>query len=233
MMNSNYQEIKLKKTCSLIFFQTSKQIDKKFKDWKKNQPDRGSMVTIYSDTKLLGNVIRYHDKDNGVLKANNPNLLTIALAESLAENLDFNDSNEVYWGDPQTYFKDLLITSLIEIQEYNNYDSYWWDTPMSTIKDIKKFYQTYQTELVEDKDNYQSLLSLFIDFTYNTHEKLKLIENTIWEKEDITIGKGTLKNSSPLTLTFEKLNDKLLIFIHEIALPFIWGICFDRFNNLN
>lgn len=229
MMNSNYQEIKLKKTCSLIFFQTSKQIDEKFKDWKKNQPDRGSMVTIYSDTKLLGNVIRYHDKDNGVLKANNPNLLTIALAESLAENLDFNDLNEVYWGDPQTYFKDLLITSLIEIQEYNNYDSYWWDTPMSTIKDIKKFYQTYQTELVEDKDNYQSLLSLFIDFTYNTREKLKLIENTIWEKEDITTGKGTFKNSSPLTLTF----DKLLIFIHEIALPFIWGICFDRFNNLN
>jgi len=191
------------------------------------------MVTIYSDTKLLGNVIRYHDKDKSVLKANNPNLLTIALAESLVENLDFNVLNEVYWRDSQTYFKDFLITSLIEIQEYNNYDSYWWDNPMSTTKKIEKFYQTYQTELVEDKDKYQSLLSLFIDFTYNTCENLKLIENTVWEKENITIGKGSLKNTSLVTLTFEKLNDKLLIFIHEIALPFIWGICFDRFNNLN
>lgn len=216
------------KTTQLIYSQASKRIDEKYNEWSELQPKRPAKVDVYADTKLLTNVIEYH-KIKKIHAGNYSKLISLDLAKSLVTNLGFKDLNEVYWGDPQIYFKDYIVTLLLEIQESKNYSGFFWDIPLSTKEDIEKFYRNNKDEILNDSERSQSLLSRFIDFTYNVHESIEPVGD-VFELKDVKIDKSGLKNVSLETLTFENLPDSLDVFIKEILLSFIWGIGFDDFN---
>ncbi|ENY3072871.1 hypothetical protein [Listeria monocytogenes] len=216
------------KTIQLIYSQASERIVEKYNAWTERQPKRPAKVDVYSDTKLLTNVLEYHITKK-INDGNYSKLVSLNLAKALVTNLGFKDLNEVYWGDPQIYFKDYIVTLLLEMQESEDYSGYFWDIPLSTKEDIEKFYRNYTNEILTDGERGQSLLSRFIDFTYNVHESLEPVGD-VFEIQDVKVDNSGLKNISSETLTFENLPHSLNVFIKEILLPFIWCIGFDDFN---
>ncbi len=48
------------KTTQLIYSQVSERIDEKYNTWAERQPKRPAKVDVYSDAKLLANVLDYH-----------------------------------------------------------------------------------------------------------------------------------------------------------------------------
>lgn len=218
------------KTTQLIYSQASERIDEKYNAWAKRQQKRPAKVDVYSDTKLLTNVLEYHitKKING---GNYSKLVTLDLAKELVTNLGFKDLNEVYWGDPQIYFKDYIITLLWEMQESKDFSGYFWDIPLSTKEDIEKFYQNYKDEILNDGERSQSLVSRFIDFTYDVYESIEPA-GEVFEFQDVKVDNSGHKNISSETLTFENLPHSLDVFIKEVLLPFIYHIGFDDFNQL-
>lgn len=217
------------KTTQLIYSQASERIDEKYKAWAKRQK-RPAKVDIYSDTKLLTNVIDYHITKK-IIDGNYSKLVSLDLAKALVTNLGFKDLNEVYWGDPEIYFEDYIVTLLLEMQESKDYSRYFWDIPLSTKEDVEKFYKNYKDEILDDGESSQSLVSSFIDFTYNVHESLEPVGD-VFDFQDIKVDNSRLKNVSSETLTFENLPHSLDVFIKEILLPFIWCVGFDDFNQL-
>lgn len=215
------------KTTQLIYSQASKRIDEKYNEWAKHQ-QRPAKVDVYSDTKLLNNVLDYH-KTKEIANGNYSKLVSLKLAKVLVTNLDFNDLNEVYWGNPKIYFKDFFVTLLLEMQKSENYIDYFWDIPLSTEEDIETFYQNFEDEILNDGERGQSLLSCFIDFTYNIHESMEPVGD-IFKLQNMKVDESNLKNVSSEILTFENLPSSLDVFIKEILLPFIWNIGFDDFN---
>ncbi len=217
------------KTTQLIYSQASERIDEKYNEWAERQPKRPARVDVYSDTKLLTNVLEYHITKK-INDGNYSKLVSLDLAKALVTNLGFKDLNEVYWGDPQIYFKDYIVTLLLEMQESEDYSGYFWDIPLSTKEDVEKFYRNYKDEILNDGERSQSLLSSFIDFTYNVHESIEPVGD-VFEFQDVKVDNNSgLKNVSLETLTFENLPNSLDVFINEILLSFIWGIGFDDFN---
>lgn len=218
------------RTTQLIYSQASERIDEKYKKWSKRQQKRPAKVDVYSDTKLLTNVLEYHNTKK-INDGNYSKLVTLDLAKALVTNLDFKDLNEVYWGDPEIYFEDYIVTLLLEMQESKDYSRYFWDIPLSTKKDVEKFYQSYKDEILNDGERSQSLVSSFIDFTYNVHESLEPVGD-VFDFQDVKVDNSRLKNISSETLTFENLSHSLDVFIKEILLPFIWCVGFNDFNQL-
>lgn len=218
------------KTTQLIYSQASERIDEKYNEWAERQTKRPAKVDVYSDTKLLTNVLKYHITKK-INDGNYSKLISLDLAKALVTNLGFKDLNEVYWGDPQIYFKDYIVTLLLEIQESEDYSGYFWDIPLSTKEDVEKFYQNYKDELLNDGKKSSSLLSRFIDFTYNVHESIEPVGD-VFEFQDVKVDNSGLKNISSETLTFENLPHSLDVFIKEILLSFIWCIGFNDFNQL-
>ena len=232
-MNNLVKVVKEKpypKTTQLIYSQASERIDEKYNEWADRQPKRPAKVDVYSDTKLLTNVLEYHITKK-INDGNYSKLVSLDLAKALVTNLGFKDLNEVYWGDPQIYFKDYIVTLLLEIQESEDYSGYFWDIPLSTKEDVEKFYQNYKDEILNDGEKSPSLLSRFIDFTYNVHEIIEPVGD-VFEFQDVKVDNSGLKNISSETLTFENLPHSLDVFIKEILLSFIWCIGFNDFNQL-
>lgn len=218
------------KTTQLIYSQASERIDEKYNAWAERQPKRPAKVDVYSDTKLLANVLDYHITKK-INDGNYSKLLSLDLAKALVTNIGFKDLNEVYWGDPQIYFEDYIVTLLLEMQESKDYSRYFWDIPLSTKEDVEKFYQNYKDEILNDNERSPSLVSHFIDFTYNVHESIEPVGD-VFELQDAKVDNSGLKNTSSETLTFENLPDSLDVFIREMLLHFIYHIGFDDFNQL-
>ena len=116
------------KTTQLIYSQASERIAKKYNEWAERHPKRPAKVDVYSDTKLLTNVLDYHVTKK-INDGNYSKLVSLDLAKALVTNLGFNDLNEVYWGDPQIYFEDYIVTLLLEMQESKDYSGYSYNTP--------------------------------------------------------------------------------------------------------
>lgn len=218
------------KTTQLIYSQASERIAEKYNAWAERQPKRPAKVDVYSDTKLLTNVLEYHTTKK-INEGNYSKLVSLDLAKALVTNLGFKDLNEVYWGDPEIYFEDYIVTLLLEMQESKDYSRYFWDIPLSTKEDVEKFYKNYKDEILDDGESSQSLVSSFIDFIYNVHESLVPV-GEVFEFQDVKVDNSGLKNISSETLTFENLPHSLDVFINEVLLPFIYNVGFDDFNQL-
>ncbi len=218
------------KTTQLIYSQASERIAEKYNAWAERQPKRPAKVDVYSDTKLLTNVLEYHTTKK-INEGNYSKLVSLDLAKALVTNLGFKDLNEVYWGDPEIYFEDYIVTLLLEMQESKDYSRYFWDIPLSTKEDVEKFYKNYKDEILDDGESSRSLVSSFIDFIYNVHESLEPV-GEVFEFQDVKVDNSGLKNISSETLTFENLPHSLDVLINEVLLPFIYNVGFDDFNQL-
>ncbi|MFT8425151.1 MAG: hypothetical protein ABF682_02420 [Liquorilactobacillus sp.] len=200
------------KTIQLIYSQASKCIDDKYIEWAERR-QRPAKITIYSDTKLLTNVLSYH-KTKKIKNGNYSKLITLDLAKSLVENLGFNNLNEVFWGDPREYFKNFFVTLLLEIQESADYIGYFWNIPLSTQEEIETFYEKYENRILNDGKKTNSLLSTFIGFTYNGYESIEQ-SGDIFQWQDVKVDNSYLKNVSSKTLTFENLPSSLDVFVKK------------------
>jgi hypothetical protein len=131
-------EPSFKKTCDLIYRLASARIRQKYDEWKKGQSYSNAMIEFYpTDRKLFGYVLK------GERKKDNPYLLTPKLVEVILEKLDFNDKNEVYWGqedEVSSYLEDLFTTILLEMQTYKYYTYKWMGIPLKTEREIRDFY---------------------------------------------------------------------------------------------
>lgn len=206
------------KTCELIYRLASARINQKYDKWKKNQPYSCAMVEFYpSDRKLFGNVLKCkREKDN-------PYLLTPKLVETILENLDFNDKNEVYWGQENEvglYVEDFFTTMLLEITTYNEYTKYLMETHLTTERGIRDFYHEF---IFSNEDIFESLKDDFINFTYNSYKYFELVD----EVGEIIENSVVLKDSNE-TLTFHELPKKIRVYADEIFLPFVSGICLNN-----
>ena len=220
------------KTCDLIYRLASARINQKYDEWKKNQPSRGSMIEIYHDRKLFSNVLNCM-----TTKKDNPYLLTLKLAEEIAEPLNFQDLNEVYWGsDPELYFEELFTTLLLEMQTYKDYTKFWMETPLTTESEIKDFYRLNRETIIENKEigngqngygEYMSLKDRFIDFTYNEYDYFELVD----EVGELTDGASVHNKDGKKVLTFYQLPRKINTFAEKVLLPFVSGICLNNLIN--
>lgn len=210
------------KTCDLIYSLASARINQKYEEWKKRQSYSPAMIEFYpSDRNLFGYVLKCKRKKD------NPYLLTPKLVEIILETLeDFNDKNEVYWGQEAevgSYIEDLFTTMLLEMKKYNKYTKCWMETPLTTEREIRDFYLEF---ILGNEDVFESLKDNFINFTYNSYEYFELVDKVGEIKKD-----SVTKKDSNETLTFHELPKKIKIYADEILLPFVSGICLNNFIN--
>lgn len=102
MVTKEIRVSKFNQTCVLFYIFASERIDERYKNWKKNQPSRRrAMKDIYSDTKILGEVMNYHKKQKESWSY--ASFIPYGLENELRE-LGMN-KHEIYCGaDPSLYF---------------------------------------------------------------------------------------------------------------------------------
>ncbi len=210
-------ELSFDKTCELIYKLASARISQKYDEWKKGQSYSNAMIEFYpTDRKLLGYVLK------GESKKDNPYLLTPKLVEVCLEKLDFNDKNEVYWGQEDEisfYLGGLFTTILLEMQKYKDYTNNWMGVPLKTEREIRDFY----CKFIHDKEDVcESLKDDFVNFTYNSYEYFELVD----EVGDI-VEKSVVQKDSNEVLTFHELPKKITLYADKILLPFMSGICLN------
>lgn len=131
----------------MIYKLASKRINEKYDEWKKGQSYSNAMIDFYpTDRKLFGYVLK------GERNKDNPYLLTPKLVEVILEKLDFNDKNEVYWGQEDeisSYLEGLFTAILLEMQTYKDYTRHWMGTPLTTEGEIRDlFCNPYMTKRI-------------------------------------------------------------------------------------
>ncbi|MCM3269011.1 hypothetical protein [Paenibacillus elgii] len=219
------------KTCELIYKRASERINDKYEEWKKNQTYGSTMIDIYHDRKLFGNILKCVRT-----KKDNPYLLTLKFVETIVEEkiLIFNDLNEIYWGNvPELYFEELFTTLLLEMQTYKDYTKWWMGTPLKTESENKDFYRLNRESIIENKEigngqngfeEYKSLLDRFIDFTKNKYDYFELVDKV----GEYTDGASVHNKDGEKVLTFYQLPRKINIFAEKVLLPFVSGICLNN-----
>lgn len=206
------------KTCELIYKHASERISQKYDEWKKGQSYGRAMIDFYpTDRKLFGYVLK------GERNKDNPYLLTPKLVEVIIEKLDFNDKNEVYWGQEDeisSYLEGLFTTILLEMQTNKDYTKHWMGTPLKTESEIRDFYCKFihGNEVV-----CESLKDDFVNFTYNAYEYFELVGEVGEIIKDSVVQKGSNE-----ALTFHELPKKITLYADKILLPFVSGICLNN-----
>ncbi|EHS59314.1 hypothetical protein [Paenibacillus sp. Aloe-11] len=204
------------KTCELIYKLASERINEKFEEWKKSRNFNNVIIDFYpSDRNLFGNVLKCKRTKNNLY------LLTPKLVEVVLDKLDFNDENEVYWGnDVDVYLEELFTTVLLEMQAFYDYTKDWMGLPLSTEYEIKGVYRDF---ILGKDGNFDSLKDDSIDFTYNSYKYFELV-NEVGEITDDSVDKKERKD----VLTFQELPKKIGTYANEILHPFVSAICLQN-----
>lgn len=209
-------------TCELFYSLASKRIERKYLQWIEDRNGQNATHTDFypQNRNLFSNILQGKRTDD------NPYLITPKIIPTLLNELDFNDVNEIFWGDDiSLYFEDLFYCLINDMKDFPEYTKNWGGLKIASEYEIKKFYQSF---FVEDNQKIEVLKDSFIDFTYNNYHELKVldVDGTIQIIEQDSLVES--KNNYEL-LTFKNLPDKIKIFAENIFLPQINDI---RINTL-
>lgn len=213
-------------TCELIYSLTSNRISYKYEKWaEKKNNIKTTHGDFYSDNRsLFGNILNNNRIED------NPYLITPKILPVLLNELDFNDENEIYWGeDVKIYLEDLFICLVLDMKNYSEYSKHWSDFQLDNDVKIRDFYQEY---IVAKPDNFEKFLDDFVDFTYNTYNDFRIVEIDgvckIIELDQCI----SLKNKTEF-LSFTYLPQKNKILAEKIVIPLMDSISLERLLDQN
>lgn len=138
---------KFNQTCTFFYQLSSVRVEERYKLWKQAQPfGRGSMKDIYSDNKILGQVMSYHKKQKIVWSY--ASFIPYGLENALTE-IGMN-KYELYWGlNPSLYFEEFFVTFFMEMISYDDYKKcLFLNYPTDEIE-IRNFYHQNKTIILE------------------------------------------------------------------------------------
>ncbi|MFC6348116.1 hypothetical protein [Vagococcus carniphilus] len=214
------REPKFDRTCDLIYSLAAKRISYKYKQWtEKRNNIKATHRDFYPDNRnLFGNILKGENLDD------NPYLITPKILPVLLNELDFNDENEIFWGeDVKIYLEDLFTCLVLDMKNYREYSKHWSDFQLDNDLKIRDFYQEY---IVAKPDNFEKFLDDFVDFTYNTYNDFRIVEIDgvckITEQDQCI----SLKNKTEF-LSFTYLPQKIKILAEKIVIPLIDSISLE------
>ncbi|EIZ2538865.1 hypothetical protein MOZ20_003152, partial [Listeria monocytogenes] len=106
---------KFDRTCDLIYSLAAKRISYKYEKWaEKKNNIKTTHGDFYPDNRnLFGNILK------GDNLGDNPYLITPKILPVLLNELDFNDENEIFWGeDVKIYLEDLFTCLVLDMKNY-------------------------------------------------------------------------------------------------------------------
>ncbi|WP_267668989.1 hypothetical protein [Listeria innocua] len=217
---------KFDRTCDLIYSLAAKRISYKYEKWaEKKNNIKTTHGDFYPDNRnLFGNILK------GDNLGDNPYLITPKILPVLLNELDFNDENEIFWGeDVKIYLEDLFTCLVLDMKNYREYSKHWSDFKLDNDLKIRDFYQEY---IVAKPDNFEKFVDDFVDFTYNTYFDSRMIETDGVFKpieQDKCIN---LKNKTEF-LSFTYLPQKIKILAEKIVIPLMDSISLERLLDQN
>lgn len=215
-------------TCELIYSMASKRIDEKYRVWEKNELSlnkNAAYVDFYPNNRNLISCILRNDRT-----CDNQYLITPKILPVLMEKLDFNDENELFWGnDISSYLEDLFIALILDMKDEPEYVKHWNDFQLNDDAQIKIFFRKY---FQKNSTYLEKLEDDFIDFTYNYYSGFEIIENNgvvTFSRPDKFVN---TKNKTEY-LDFKYLPQKIEILTKKIVLPLLDDIFLDTLFNAN
>lgn len=207
-------EPKFYKTCDLIYDLAAKRNNIKT-----------TYVDFYPDNRnLFSNILK------GDRLQDNPYLITPKILPVLLNELDFNDENEIFWGeDVKIYLEDLFTCLVLDMKSYCEYSKHWSDFQLDNDGKIRNFYKEY---IIDKPDNFEKFLDDFVDFTYNTYNDFRIVEIDGVCKITEPVQCISLKNKTDY-LSFTYLPQKIKILAEKMVIPLIDSISLERLLDRN